>query len=134
MPKGAGNVTTTYNSHEITDYVNQAQIAAAIDSLESTDMGSAAKEYEPGLASWTASIDVVKWDATIDGYLAPDAVTPGTKKTFVHAVSDGTNTVTYTWTSNAFPTGYSIQSAPGALINSPGVAIQLSGAPSRAVT
>jgi len=129
--KGAGNVTVTYNDNAITDYLDSTQLAAVVAELESTNLGSTAQTYEPGLANWQANIDLTNWDSTLDGYLAVDAVTPA-KRTVVIVVTDSDSTdVTYTWTTNGFITGYSITASPNELIKAPGLVLRLSGAPGR---
>jgi len=64
--------------------------------------------------------------------LAPDAVTPGTKRTAVVTYSNGSSTVTYTWTSNAEVGNYQISAAPGGAITWTAT-LTLSGAPTRTV-
>lgn len=132
--KGAGNVTVTYNSNAVTNYVNSLQVEAAINELEATNFGSTANEYAPGLADWTTSFDIINWDSTVDGYLAPDIVSPGTQRTLAIAFDDSAgNTVTYTWTSKAFLTngGWSSE-ATGATTSN--YSIRCNGAPNRAVS
>jgi len=132
--KGAGNVTVTYNSNEITNYLSQVQLQGVISELEATHMGSTAEEYVPGLASWSATIDLIGWDSTVDGYLAPDIVSPGTKRTCAIAFTNGGTTVTYTWTSEAFITSFSLQAAPSEIIGAAGIQLRLNGAPARATS
>lgn len=128
--KTEGKVVVTYNSNNITAYCNSADLQAAIDRLEVTDLASTGKEYVTGVGEWTISIGGY-WDSTIDGYLAPDAVTPGTKRTASIALTDaGATTVTYTWTTNAEVQDYSITSATGGVIEW-SATLALSGAPSR---
>ena len=128
--KSEGNVAVTYNSNEVTAYCNQADVQATIDQLDATDLASTAKESVTGFAEWSISMGG-HWHATLDGYLAPDAVTPGTKRTAVIAYTDAADTtVTYTWTSNAEIQDYAITSATGGLITW-SATLMLSGAPSR---
>lgn len=133
--KGAGNFTFTYNTNDLTDYVEQFQLQQTVAELENTNMGSTAQSFVPGLASYQASLDLTNWDSTLDGYLAPDVITPGTKRTAVIEYTDADGgTVTYTWTNEAFLTNYSIQASPSDLIKAPGASIRLNGAPNRSVT
>lgn len=128
--KSESNVAVTYNSNAITAYCNSADLQAAIDRLEVTDLASTGKEYITGVGEWTISLGGY-WDSTLDGYLAPDAVTPGTKRTGVIAFTDsGDTTVTYTWTSNAEIQDYQITSAVGGAIEFTAT-LALSGAPTR---
>lgn len=132
--KGAGNATFTYNSNALTAYVDQQQLNMVVAELEATTLNDSAEVYAPGLASFDATIEFKLWDATLDGYLQADLLTPGTKRTAAIAFTDsGGSTVTYTWTSNAFPVNYTITANPNELINA-GAGIRLSGAPGRAVS
>lgn len=127
--KGATHTTCTYNSNALTAKCNQADLQATLDNLEVTNLGSTGKEYLTGTTEWTIRLQGY-WDATLDGYLAPDAVSPGTKRTGVITFNDGTTTVTYTWTSNAEIANYQIQSQPSQAITFT-AELRLSGAPTR---
>ena len=132
--KGAGNVTVTYNSNALTNYINTASISASIAELDTTDFGSTAMEYIPGLADWTCSVEVTNWDSTVDGYIMPDIVTPGTLRTLSVVFTDASsNTVTYTWTDNAFLTSGDIGGDATAQIGISGITIRCLGAPVRTV-
>jgi hypothetical protein len=131
--KGAGSVTVTYNSNNITAYVNSAAIAASIAELDTTDLASTAMEYIPGLADFTVSLEAPNWDATLDGYIMPDLLTPA-QRTLAIAYSDGTNTVTYTWTSASFLTAGTLSAEATGLVSLSGISIRGNGAPSRAVS
>jgi hypothetical protein len=123
---GAGHATLTLNAHDITAYVDQVELKAAVAELESTNLGSTAVEMEPGLPSWDGSFKITKWDATLNGYLQGII---GSKVTAVLVFTDSAAaTVTYTWTTNAFLTGYNIAAAAtGKIDSSP--TIRFSGAP-----
>ena len=132
--KGAGNFTFTYNTNDLTDYVEHP-VTANRSGTGKHEHGSTAQSFVPGLASYQASLDLTNWDSTLDGYLAPDVITPGTKRTAVIEYTDADGgTVTYTWTNEAFLTNYSIQASPSDLIKAPGASIRLNGAPNRSVT
>lgn len=131
--KGAGAVTVTYNSNALTDYINTASIAASIAELDTTDLGSTAMEYIPGLADWTCTVEVTKWDTTVDGYLMPDLVSPGTLRTLVVAIDDGSATATYTWTSTAFIQAGTLGGEATGLVGISGITFRCIGAPSRSV-
>jgi len=133
--KAAGNVTVTYNANNITAYVDSGSIAASIAELDTTDLASTAMEYIPGLADWTYSTNVKNWDSTIDGYIMPDLVTPGTLRTLVIAYTDASsNTVTYTWTTNAFITAGELGGEATGLVGISGLNFRCVGAPGRVVT
>lgn len=125
------NVEVLYNSQTLTPYCNSAEVSAAIEQLEATDLDSTAKEYVTGFGEWSISIGG-HWDATLDGYLAPDAVTPGTARTayIQYSTNAGVAYVRYTWTSNAQIENWAISSATGSLISWTAT-LKLSGAPTR---
>lgn len=131
--KGAGSVTVTYNSNNITAYVNSASIAASIAELDTTDLASTAMEYIPGLADFTVSLEAPNWDATLDGYIMPDLLTPA-QRTLAIAYSDGSSTVTYTWTTASFLTAGTLSAEATGLVSLSGISIRGNGAPSRAVS
>ena len=129
--KAQGNVTATYNSNAITAYINQADTQSTFAQIDVTTLGDTGKVNIVDAAEWTINL-AGPWHPTLDGYLAPDAVTPGTKRTAVVTYSSGSSTVTYTWTSNAEIGNYQIQAAPGAAITW-SATLTLSGAPTRTV-
>ena len=129
--KSLGNVVVNYNSVNITQYCSQADLKAAIERLDTTNLASTAKESIAGDAEWTISLSG-QWATALDTALAPDAVTPGTARTASIAIDGGAQTVTYTWTSTAEISDYTVTSSTGAFIGWSGT-LSLSGAPGRAV-
>ena len=129
--KSLGNVVVNYNSVNITQYCSQADLKAAIERLDTTNLASTAKESIAGDAEWTISLSG-QWATALDTALAVDAVTPGTARTASIAIDGGAQTVTYTWTSTAEISDYTVTSATGAFIGWSGT-LSLSGAPGRAV-
>lgn len=129
--KAQGNVTVSYNSNALTNYVNQSDLQSTLAQIEVTTLGDTGKVNIVDAAEWSIAIGG-PWHPTLDGYLAPDAVTPGTKRNAVITFSNGSSTVTYTWTANAEIGDYQIQSAPGAAITW-SATLTLSGAPVRTV-
>jgi hypothetical protein len=127
--KARGNVTVTYNSNAITAYLDSADLEATIDQLETTNLASTAAESTAGDPSWSISVSGM-WDNAIDAILAPDAVTPGTKRTAVMVLTGSSAAVTYTWTTNAEIGDYSVSSAVGDFIKF-SATLTLSGAPVR---
>ena len=128
--KAEGNVAVTYNSNALTAYCNQSDLSSTISALDATDFSSTGKEYVNDTPEWSIAVGG-HWDSTLDGYLAPDAITPGTKRTATIAFTDsGSTTITYTWTSNAEIADYAVNAATGSLITWSGT-LRLSGAPSR---
>lgn len=133
--KAQGNTTVSYNSNALTNYVNQSDLQSTLAQIEVTTLGDSGKVNIVDAAEWSIAIGG-PWHPTLDGYLAPDAVTPGTKRTAVIAYSNGSSTVTYTWTASgtvgAEIGDYQIQAAPGAAITW-SATLTLSGAPTRTV-
>lgn len=128
--KGQGNTTVTYNSNALTNYCNQADLSATIEDLETTHFGSTGRQSIAGTSTWAISLGG-DFDSVVDGYLAPDAITTGTKRTAAIAFEDDAGvTVTYTWTSNAEIGEYSITSTPTGKIEW-SATLRLSGNPSR---
>lgn len=126
--KSAGNVTVTFNGNNISAYLNDAQVTMAWEELEKTNLASTGKEFMPGLADVTMSLPLAFLDATLDGYIY---AAWGTLVTTSIARDDGDTTVTYTWTTNSFITGYDF-GAPAAAIQGGQVALRCNGLPSRA--
>lgn len=126
--KARGNTTVTYNSNNITAYVNQADLDRTIEMLDTTTLSSTAKESIAGDQTNKLSLQG-NWRAALDAILAPD-VGSGTKRTASIAYVDGATTVTYTWTSNAEIENYTIQS-PASGLRTFSCDLALSGAPTR---
>jgi len=129
--KAQQNTTVSYNGNAITNYVSQADLEAAMNRLEVTTLGDTAKAFLAEDPEWKISLSGY-WTPTLDGYLAPDAISPGTKRTSVITMTDGVTTVTYTWTSNAEIGNYKIGSQVGGA-RSFSAELVLSGAPTRGV-
>ena len=131
--KGPKNVTFTLNSVNLTAYVEQVNLQMSVAELETTNLDSSGQEFIPGLPNYTADVSVTKWDKVVDDVLGPLAITPA-KVTAAMAFKDASgDTVTYTWTNEAFVTGYDISgAATGKIGSSPKV--RLSGIPTRATS
>ena len=133
--KAAGHVTVTYNTVDITQYIDGASIAASIAELDTTDLASTAMEYIPGLADWTISLNVNNYVSAVDTAIMVDLVTPpSTLRTVVVVVTDAAAaTATYTWTTSCFLTGGEIGGEASGLVGISGVNIRCNGAPGRVV-
>jgi len=131
--RGPKNYSLTVNSVNLTPYVDEVDLQMAVAELEETNLDSSAQEFIPGLANYQADINVTKWDLVVDNVLGPLMLTPA-MVTAVIAIEDASgDTVTYTWTNNAFATGYNIAgSATGKVTAAP--KIRLNGNPLRAVS
>ncbi len=132
--RGAGNILVTYNSVDITPYLNSAELANTVAELESTNLASTASGYTPGLPSYTLSLggDFVK---ASDSVLGVDAMTPARRAVVVKITDEDAAWVQYGWTNTGgygygFITGYNISgSAAGKIEHSP--SLRLSGSPQR---
>jgi len=126
--KSAGNVTVSYNSNALAAYLDQASIDAVVNAIETTNLASTGVQNIAGLPSWSVKIGG-PWDLTLDGYLGPDAITPPTT---LRTLTVGIDTITYTWTANAFISAYSISAdGPNGRISWSGT-LTTSGVPGRA--
>lgn len=101
--KTAGNVTVVFNSNALTNYLNTSSLDAVVNQIETTDFGdSNATTSIAGLGTWTITLGG-PWDSVLDGYIAPDMISPPTTlRTLVYTVGG----VIYTWTTNTFFTAY----------------------------
>lgn len=130
--KARGNVTCTFNGNALTNYMNQAELSDTIDQIETTHFGSTGAESITGDPEWSLSLSG-DWEPVLDGYLGPEAVTPGTRRTAVLGLVGASSTVTYTWTSLAEIQNYSISAQVGGKITW-SATLMLSGAPVRAAS
>ena len=122
--KSAGNVTVTYNSNALTAYLDSQSLNAVVAELPTTNLASTGETKIAGLPDW--SVDVGgPWDATLNGYLAPDAISPPTTLRDLVVVVDS---ATFTWTANSFISNFTITSSPSAPITWSGK-LSVSGVP-----
>ena len=128
--KGPKNCTFTYNSVNLTAYVDQVDLQMAVAELETTNLDSSAQEFIPGLPNYTADVKVTKWDKVVDDVFGPDAITPALRTAAIGFKDASGDTITYTWTTNAFVTGYNISGQATGKVDS-GPKIRLSGIPTR---
>lgn len=129
--KTLGNITISYNSNALQSHLSQASVEAIISELDITNLASSATEKIPGLGNWTVPVSGF-WSPTLDGYLAPDSITPpASLRTLVVVVGVSGSTVTLTWTSNAFISNYRVNAdSPNAPITWSGT-LSVSGNPVR---
>lgn len=131
--KAPKNVTFSYNSVSLTAYVDQVDLQMTVAELETTNLDSSGQDFIPGLPGFSADIKVTKWDKVVDDALGPDAIAP-TKRTAVMTFKDASgDTITYTWTSQCFISGYNISGAATGKIES-APKFRLSGIPTRGVS
>lgn len=129
VKKAQGNTTITYNSNALTNWAKNVKVTASGKSIDVTALGDTAKATIADTVEWKVTSDL-NWDATVDGYLAPDAITGGTKRNFVLTHTDGTTTVTLTWTAACEIESYSTDDSVGD-VHKASVTFALSGAPTR---
>jgi hypothetical protein len=127
--KARSNTTVSYNSQALAAYVTQADLERTIDQLETTALADTGKTYIAGDQSNKLALSG-NWTVALDAIFGVDAGS-GTKRTAVIVYTEGANTVTYTWTSNAEIENYSIQS-PANGLRTFKCDLVLSGAPTRA--
>lgn len=127
--KGAGNVTVTWNSTNITAYCDTAGFTATFAELDTTNLASTGMAFIPGLGDFTIEINPKLWDATIDGILMADMLS-GTARAVSLNFDDGTNDVTYAWAS-AYVMGGGVSSNATEMIGITGLSIRCNGAPTR---
>lgn len=126
--RGAGNTVVTYNSQNITAYLNSAELAATVDELESTNLASTVMEYAPSLANYQLTLEG-DWAKALDDILGVDALTPTTRSCSIKITDETGAWAQYAWT-KAFITGYSITAgATEKVSHSP--TLRLSGTPTR---
>lgn len=92
--KTPGNLTLSFNSNALAGYLNDTSIEAIVKELITTVLTDTGETKIPGLPSWNITVGG-PWSSTLDGYLAPDAISPA-MRTLV-AVYGG---VTLTWTAS----------------------------------
>lgn len=131
MPvRSSGNITVTYNATNITQYLSEVELNAAIDELETTHLASTSMTYIPSMANYTLTLSG-DFAIASDNVFGPDMMNP-TLRTVIVTFTEGAQTVTYTWTNSAFLTGYSLSaSSTEKITHAP--ALRLSGTPTRVV-
>lgn len=128
--KGAKNFLVTVNGTNLTAYLDEAEVQMAVAELETTNLDSTGQEFVPGLPNYQASLAITRWDKIVDDVLGPLAITPSLVTTIITAKDASGDTLTYTWTSKSFVTGYNIAgSATGKVTSAP--TLRLSGVPTR---
>jgi hypothetical protein len=129
--KTIGNVDVSYDSNALEAYLNTASMEAIVNAIDTTNLASTANEQTPGSAAWSVAVGG-QWSPTLDGYLAPDAVTPpSTQKNLVVVIGEAGSTATYTWTANAFVGNYTIDASDMQGVITWSGTLSVSGAPVR---
>lgn len=132
MIKANNNVRVKYGGTVITEYLNEFELATTIAEIETTHLASTTQTYIPSMTEYSLSLSG-DWRSAFDTIFGPDAITP-TLRTVVISFSDGSGSAgsvaIYTWTTNAFITGYNISASSGDKITH-SATLRLSGPPSR---
>lgn len=132
MPiKSLGNVTVTYISTDITQYLNTQSLEAVVNEIDVTNLASSADEKIAGSANWTINVGGF-WAKALDDVVGPDAVSPpSTMRDLVVTLGPVATRVTYTWTANAFISNYKVDASdPKSMLGWSGT-LSVSGAPVR---
>lgn len=126
-----GNVTLTFNSVALTNYINSLEESDELERIDTTHFGSTGAESIVGDTTYGITISG-DWDVALDTALMPEVITPGTKRTLAYGLVGSTGTRTLTWTSNAELESYSVKADVGGKIGYTAT-FALSGAPVRSV-
>lgn len=118
----ASNLTVTYNSANITAYINQADLEGVVGEIEGTNLASVAAESEPGSTDWRVRCSGMLDKASDDVFGKESLTPPSTLRNLVITVGPSGSVSTYTWTGDAsegaFVNNYTIQpTEPTQLIN-----------------
>ena len=127
--KAQGNSFLSYNGNELKTFLASIKLTADGQTIDVTTLGDTAKAVIADDTAWSIVAEFY-WDSTVDGYLMPDALAPGTKRTLIYAHDDNVNTITLTWTSNAEIQSISLDDSVGSMHKGT-VTFALSGAPGR---
>lgn len=116
------NYTCTYNSVNITSYINQGDLEAVVAELDGTHLASVNAEAEPGSTDWRVRMSGMLEKASDDVFGKEALGTPSTLRDLVITVGPSGSVSTYTWTGSAdegaFVNNYTIQpTEPTQLIN-----------------
>jgi hypothetical protein len=131
--KAATNTVVSYNATNITSYCDKATLDAAAESIGVTNLNSTAEEFIVTFANWSVPVGG-PWDKALDDVLAPDIVSPGTARTAYIEFQTASNTVRFTWTTNAYLENYKAESPnPNEAIRWEAT-LRMSGAPTRSTT
>ena len=124
--RARGNTTVSFNSVDITQYLDSASLSNVAERLDTTNLASTGKESIAGDVEYSIPVSG-NWAAALDTAVQPEVGT-GTKRTCVIAFGVTPAKVTYTWTSAAEVQDYTVVGAVGDFIKWSGT-IALSGAP-----
>lgn len=128
--KGATNTVVSFNGSDITAYCDKADLGGTLDAIDVTNLASTGVETISPITTWKIGLSGF-WDATIDGILGPEAVTPGTKRdASIELTDSASSSVSYAWTANAEVGNWQI-TAEAKGVSKFTAELRLSGAPTR---
>lgn len=118
----ASNFTVTYNSVNITAYINQGDVEGVVSEIDATNLASVNAESEPGSTDWRVRCSGMLEKASDDVFGKEVLSPPSTLRNLVITVGPSGSVSTYTWTGSAdegaFINNYTIQpTEPTQLIN-----------------
>lgn len=118
----ASNYTVTFNSVNITPYINQGDLEGIVSELDGTNLASVNAESEPGSTDWRVRCSGMLEKASDDVFGKESLSPPSTLRNLVITVGPSGSVSTYTWTGGAdegaFVNTYTIQpTEPTQLIN-----------------
>ena len=143
MIKANSNVRVRYGTtgslSNITAYLNEFELATTISEIETTNLASTTQTYIPSMAEYSLSLSG-DWLTAFDTIFGPDVINPVMKTVKIAIFNPALNTtngndldtVVYTWTNNAFITGYNISASSGDKVTH-SATLRLSGPPARDV-
>ena len=136
MPvRALGNVVITYNSVNVTAYLNTGSQEATVTAIDTTSLASTGQEQTPGAPAYSYPVGGF-WSKALDDVFGADSVSPPTTlRNFSCQIGPVGNRATYTWTGSstvgAFVSDYKVDfTDPMGMITWSGT-LTLSGAPTR---
>lgn len=110
-----GNITADYDSGSLEEHATNINVSVSVDSIDTTNLASVNASEIPTNQNWEPTLSG-HWSPTLDGILGPDAITPPTVlKTFATTYGPTGSQRTFTWTTSAFISKYSIKATADGL-------------------
>lgn len=94
------NVVITYDSLQISDYMNDASLETTVEAIDTTTFASTGAENSPGMPSFKVPIGGI-WRKTLHDKLMAHASNPPGLKTLVAQVGPTGERATHTWTASS---------------------------------
>ena len=127
------NVVITFDSLQISDYMDDGSLETTVETIETTTLGSSGVENSPGMPGFKVPVGGIYRKALNDKLGVQSASPPTSLKTLVVQIGPSGERVTYTWTASttvgAFIGDYTIDfSDPKGVLKWKGT-LEISGAP-----